>query len=185
MLNVKNLAALILCSCWSVCEHKDVCISIDNSCVFTVVLINAPLLNLYVFLCPADAKCNLSKSNYLWSPQTCLLACFPFSFPPPHTYIINIWEAGCLGGGGGFNICPIWNVSGPSSGRHAVDKAPNRFVWDVRLYYGCLFYLLAPTRTQLPLNVYSRRIGLLIQVSRTLWKMKVTDSVSPGFRVAL
>lgn len=99
MLNVKNLAALILCSCWSVCEHKDVCISIDNSCVFTVVLINAPLLNLYVFLCPADAKCNLSKSNYLWSPQTCLLACFPFSFPPPHTYIINIWEAGCLGGG--------------------------------------------------------------------------------------
>lgn len=45
--------------------------------------------------------------------------------------------------------------------------------------------LLAPTRTQLPLNVYSRRIGLLIQVSRTLWKMKVTDSVSPGFRVAL
>lgn len=68
MLNVKNLAALILCrfcSCRSVCEHKDVCISIDISCVFTVVLINVPLLNLYVFLCPADAKCNLSKSNYL------------------------------------------------------------------------------------------------------------------------
>lgn len=109
---------------------------------------------------------------------------FPFRSPP--TYIYHKYLRGWMfGGGGGFNICPIWNVSGPSSGRHAVDKAPNRFVWDVRLYYGCLFYLLAPTRTQLPLNVYSRRIGLLIQVSRTLWKMKVTDSVSPGFRVAL
>lgn len=58
--------------------------------------------------------------------------CFPSHWFPSH--MSHKYFRGWMLG---VNICPVWNVGGPSSGRYAVDRAANHFVWDVRLYYGC------------------------------------------------
>lgn len=151
--------------------------------VFIVVVIYVPLPNLYIFLCPADAKYNLFMSNLLWSLKTHLPA--SFTIGSPHTrvciYIQYITYHKYLRGWMlGVNICPIWNVSG----QHAVDKAPNHSVWDARLYYGCCL-ISWPDMNTAALNVYSHRIGLLTQVSRTLDRISETNFVSSGCRVAL
>lgn len=71
------------------------------------------------------------------------LTSLPFSLvplPDIHTHIdvfIYIYHKYLRGWMLGVNICPISNVSEPSSGQHAVDKAPKSFVWDGKLYYGC------------------------------------------------
>lgn len=122
-----------------------------------------------VFLCPADAKCNLSKSNYLWSLQT-HVSPFPLSLVAS-TYIYHKYFRGWILE---VNICPIWNVSSPSSSQRAVDRAPNHFVWDVRFYHGC-FLFSWPNMNMAALNMYSHRISLFLQMSRTPERMKETN----------
>lgn len=105
----------------------------------------------------------------------------PLPLVPP-TYIYHKYLRGWMVE---VNICPMWKCQWliPYSQR-AVDRAPNHFVWDARLYRGCCL-ISWPDMNMAALNMYSHRIRLFLQVSRMLERTKETNFFQPGGKVAL
>ena len=164
-------------ACACVREHKVTCVGINIRGVFMVAVTDVLLpihRAAFVSLRPADAKRNLSKSNYLWSPQT-RSPCFLSDWSPPPsllTYIFHRCSRGWMLRG--LRCGPSEMSVAPPVASRLLTEQQNHFVWDVRLCYGCCL-ISWPDMNTAALNMYSLRIGLFIHVSLVLELMKETN----------